>query len=111
MRSFLYLFLGLYFVGLIAPGSELSGQEPEPFTEVAYDLDWRPDGSVLMVAASNHLWLLDSQFQLVGAYPYPPALNEIPPTPWAVEWSPDGSWIAAIFDDGGCVSGHTRQVI
>lgn len=100
MRPLFYCFLCLCFVVFVAIQTELSGQEPESSTEVAYDLDWRPDGLVLAVVTSYHLWLLDSQFQLMGAYAYPSFLDGITQMPRAVEWSPDGLRIAAIFHGG-----------
>jgi WD40 repeat protein len=100
MRLFRYFFLFLGFVGLTTAQIELLAQEPETVVEIAYDLDWRPDGSTLAVAGNNHLWLLSAEFQTVKAYLYPTLPDGMMSLPRAVEWSPDGEWLATIHQGG-----------
>jgi WD40 repeat protein len=79
---------------------QLQAQRIEPNAEAAYDLDWRPNDTVLAVAGEGHVWLLDEHFQVLDAYTYPLAPDGMAHQPKTVEWSPDGSWLATIHWGG-----------
>jgi WD40 repeat protein len=94
MRWWIGLCLGAILLGLTTV------QADEMPSEIAYDLDWHPDGSVLAVAASEHIWLFLPSNEVLTKIPYPalvdPALN----TPNRIEWSSDGIWLATLHRNG-----------
>jgi WD40 repeat protein len=94
MRWWLGLCLGAVLLGLT------SVQAADASSEVAYDLDWHPDGSVLAIAASEHIWFLESGSDVVTTLSYPTLPDSTLNTPNQIEWSPDGKWLATTHDNG-----------
>ncbi len=75
-------------------------QAAEMQSEIAYDLDWHPDGSILAIAASEHIWLLESESDIVTTLAYPALPDSTLNIPNRIEWSPDGAWLATTHSNG-----------
>ncbi|HEX5649726.1 MAG TPA: hypothetical protein VFX69_08730, partial [Steroidobacteraceae bacterium] len=56
---------------------------------------WSPDGSVIAVAMSGSIWIVDPRSGSARELTYTRKYHSMP------AWSPDGRWIAYVADDGG----------
>ena len=56
---------------------------------------WSPDGSMIAVAMSGSIWIVDPPTGNARELTYSHKYHSMP------AWSPDGRWIAYVADDGG----------
>jgi TolB protein len=56
---------------------------------------WSPDGSMIAVAMSGSIWIVDPRSGRARELTYSGKYHSMP------AWSPDGRWIAYVADDGG----------
>jgi WD40 repeat protein len=78
----------------------LQAQSPDPIRDFAYDLDWHPTEKILAVAGGTHVWILNEQYHMMDAFPLPAIEEQENHPPYAVEWSPNGNWVASILTGG-----------